>query len=43
MRSPLVYPLEGPRKANVDWIDLERLDEGEFLNDNLISFYLRQV
>lgn len=41
--SPVVYPVEGPRKASVDWIDLERLDEGEFLNDNLISFYLRFV
>ncbi|KAI9780101.1 MAG: Sentrin-specific protease 6 [Peltula sp. TS41687] len=40
---PLVYPPEGPRKATVDWIDLERLDEGEFLNDNLISLYLRHV
>ena len=24
----------------VDWSDLERLDEGEFLNDQLIDFYL---
>lgn len=39
--SPVVYPTQGIRKATVDWVDLERLDEGEFLNDNIISFYLR--
>ena len=41
--SPVVYPAQGSKRATVDWIDLERLDEGEFLNDNLISFYLRYV
>lgn len=38
---PLSYPRTGKNKATVEWEDLERLDEGEFLNDNLISFYLR--
>lgn len=36
----LLYPKTG-KKISVEWIDLERLDEGEFLNDNLIAFYLR--
>ena len=39
--KPLSYPKTGKKKATVEWEDLERLDEGEFLNDNLISFYLR--
>ncbi|KAI9676394.1 MAG: hypothetical protein M1817_000551 [Caeruleum heppii] len=39
--EPLVYPPTGQRRATVEYSDLERLDEGEFLNDNLISFYLR--
>lgn len=38
--KPLLYPKTG-KKISVEWIDLERLDEGEFLNDNLIAFYLR--
>ncbi|KAI9685741.1 MAG: hypothetical protein M1822_004301 [Bathelium mastoideum] len=37
----LIYPEAGPRRATVDFRDLQRLDEEEFLNDNLISFYLR--
>lgn len=39
--KPLLYPKNGMKKISVEWIDLERLDEGEFLNDNLIAFYLR--
>ncbi|OKL64388.1 hypothetical protein UA08_00401 [Talaromyces atroroseus] len=39
--KPLVYPREGKKKAEVDSYDLERLRDGEFLNDNLIGFYLR--
>ncbi|KAL1989293.1 hypothetical protein VTN96DRAFT_55 [Rasamsonia emersonii] len=38
---PLVYPREGKKKAEVDRHDFERLRDGEFLNDNLIGFYLR--
>ncbi|KAL9612685.1 MAG: hypothetical protein Q9167_002721 [Letrouitia subvulpina] len=40
-KKPLTYPKEGKKRTTVDWGDLERLDEGEFLNDNLIAFYLR--
>ncbi|KAL9043321.1 MAG: hypothetical protein Q9214_003488 [Letrouitia sp. 1 TL-2023] len=40
-KKTLTYPTEGKKRTTVDWGDLERLDEGEFLNDNLIAFYLR--
>ncbi|KAH7388988.1 hypothetical protein BKA64DRAFT_127053 [Cadophora sp. MPI-SDFR-AT-0126] len=40
-QSPVIYPPDGKDKANVDMQDIQRLDEGEFLNDNLIVFYLR--
>ncbi|CAG7555519.1 unnamed protein product [Fusarium equiseti] len=36
----LVYPPVGRNRASVDKEDILRLNEGEFLNDNLISFYL---
>ncbi|KAF2483671.1 hypothetical protein BDY17DRAFT_250329, partial [Neohortaea acidophila] len=40
----VVYPPEGAtRRVTVDFQDLERLDEGELLNDNIISFALRQA
>ncbi|KAL2676911.1 hypothetical protein Neosp_010678 [[Neocosmospora] mangrovei] len=39
----LVYPPTGKNRATVDKDDIPRLDEGEFLNDNLISFYLRYL
>lgn len=39
----LVYPATGRNRATVDAGDIVRLDEGEFLNDNLISFYLRYL
>lgn len=41
--KPLVYPKEGKKRTTVDFDDLGRLDEGEFLNDNLIAFYLRYL
>lgn len=41
LSRPLVYPREGKKKAEVDIHDFERLRDGEFLNDNLIGFYLR--
>ncbi len=41
--KPLIYPPQGPKRATVEFHDLERLDEGEFLNDNLVSFYLRYL
>lgn len=39
----LVYPATGRNRATVDAEDIQRLDEGEFLNDNLISFYVRYL
>ena len=42
-KKPLVYPRDGKKKTTVEWKDLERLDEGQFLNDNLIGFYLRHL
>ncbi|OBT67358.1 hypothetical protein VE03_03033 [Pseudogymnoascus sp. 23342-1-I1] len=39
----LIFPLEGTNKAQVDMRDIERLDEGVCLNDNLIAFYLRYL
>ncbi|KAL8802031.1 MAG: hypothetical protein Q9200_006731 [Gallowayella weberi] len=40
---PLVYPKVGKKRTTVEWNDLSRLDEGEFLNDSLIAFYLRYL
>ena len=42
-RKPLLFPKDGKKKASVEFSDLERLEEGEFLNDNLIGFYLRYL
>ena len=42
-RHPLVYPPEGKRKATVIFEDLDRLDDDQFLNDNLIDFYLKYL
>ncbi|KAI9798674.1 MAG: hypothetical protein M1833_004663 [Piccolia ochrophora] len=39
----VVFPVEGPRRTTVDFTDLSRLDEGEFLNDSIIAFYLRYL
>ncbi|KAL8696545.1 MAG: hypothetical protein Q9201_007607 [Fulgogasparrea decipioides] len=41
--KPLEYPKDAKKRTTVYWADLERLDEGEFLNDNLILFYLRYL
>ncbi|KKK13695.1 hypothetical protein ARAM_000827, partial [Aspergillus rambellii] len=40
-KHPLVYPRYGKKKAEVGASDLERLGDREFLNDNLIGFYIR--
>lgn len=40
-KKPLVYPKAGKKKAEVCVEDRDRLREGEFLNDNLIGFYIR--
>ena len=42
-RNSLVYPKTGKNRATVDKDDIQRLDEGQFLNDNLIIFYLRYL
>lgn len=42
-RKPLIYPKTGKKKSTVEWTDLGRLNEGEFFNDTLISFYLRYL
>ncbi|KAL7790829.1 hypothetical protein V8C37DRAFT_383343 [Trichoderma ceciliae] len=41
--APLVFPPTGKNRATVDKIDIPRLDEKEFLNDNLINFYIRYL
>lgn len=42
-KRSLVYPETGRNRATVDKDDVPRLDEGEFLNDNLINFYMRYL
>ncbi|OAL38088.1 hypothetical protein AYO20_02540 [Fonsecaea nubica] len=39
----LVYPQPGRRAAVVPFDDLQRLDDGQFLNDNLIFFFMRYL
>ncbi|KIX09824.1 uncharacterized protein Z518_00905 [Rhinocladiella mackenziei CBS 650.93] len=39
----LVYPKPGKRSATVPFEDLRRLDDDEFLNDNLISFFMQYL
>ncbi|KAJ5908549.1 hypothetical protein N7495_001231 [Penicillium taxi] len=40
-KKPMVYPRIGKNRFEVSVEDRDRLREGEFLNDNLIGFYLR--
>ncbi|MCJ1403735.1 hypothetical protein MMC11_006958 [Xylographa trunciseda] len=40
-KKPLIFPKVGKKKTTVEYDDLERLDDGQFLNDNLLGFYLR--
>ena len=42
-KHPLVFPKSGKRQTVVDWADMFRLDSDEFLNDNLIGFFLRYL
>ena len=42
-KSALLYPSKGPGRATVEFVDLERLDDEAYLNDNLISFGLRYL
>jgi sentrin-specific protease 7 len=39
----VMYPATGARRITVDVQDLERLDEGEYLNDNLVGYALRRI
>lgn len=40
-KQPLVYPPNGKKKAEVTLEDRNRLSDDDFLNDNLIAFYMR--
>lgn len=42
-RGPVVFPRNPPHMATVEFQDLKRLNEGFYLNDNLIEFYLRYI
>ena len=41
--KPLTFPKTGKKRATVDFADLERLDEGEMLNDSLVAFHMRYL
>jgi sentrin-specific protease 7 len=41
--QPVMFPTTGARRTAVDFQDIERLDEGEFLNDNLVGYALRRI
>ena len=41
--KPLLYPPNGTKRAEVEFDDLQRLDDDEFLNDNLVGFFLRYL
>ena len=39
----LVFPASGKNRTTVDKDDIPRLDDGEYLNDNLLTFYIRHL
>lgn len=41
--APLTYPPAGTNRTTIDAEDIARLDDGELLNDNIISFCLREM
>ncbi|KAI5268567.1 cysteine proteinase [Aureobasidium subglaciale] len=41
--APLTYPAVGKNRTTIDASDIEGLDEGGLLNDNIISFCLREM
>lgn len=41
--TSLVYPPNGPKREVVDYDDLSRLNSNQFLNDNIVNFYLRYI
>jgi sentrin-specific protease 7 len=40
-KSSIMYPPKGKIKVTVNEEDIERLDDGNYLNDTLIEFYIR--
>lgn len=42
-KQSLVWPPTGKNRTTVDQADIYRLDDGEFLNDNLINFWIRHL
>ncbi|KAL2207542.1 hypothetical protein CC79DRAFT_754000 [Sarocladium strictum] len=42
-KQSLVWPPTGKNRTTVDQADICRLDDGEFLNDNLINFWIRYL
>lgn len=41
--TSLVYPPTGPKREVIDYDDLSRLNSDQFLNDNIVNFYLRYI
>ncbi|CAK4016382.1 Ubiquitin-like-specific protease 2 [Lecanosticta acicola] len=42
-RNQVVYPSEGPRRVTLEFCDLLKLDDEEYLNDSLVNFWLRRI
>jgi len=42
-KTALMYPPHGKKRATVEFDDLRRLDDDEFLNDSLVSLFLRYL
>lgn len=42
-KAPLTYPRNGKKRATVNFDDLSRLDDDEFLNDSIIAFFMRYL
>lgn len=42
-KVPLTWPFSGVKRTTVNFEDLERLDDGNFLNDNLVNICLRRL
>lgn len=42
-RKPLIYPPDGKSRATLSWEDLDRLNDDEFLNDNLVTLFIRYL
>lgn len=41
--EPLTYPFVGQKRTTVNFEDLDRIDEGDLLNDNIVNFCLRKA